>query len=77
MICESTGQKEFAGNFAADVDLLTLQLAKFSNVTITDYCESSLVIYALTAPLCRIAVNIMHESYLLGQVKIIPTIKPY
>ena len=40
MICESTGQKKFAGNFPADVDLLTLQLAKFSNVAITDYCES-------------------------------------
>ena len=37
MICESTGQKKFAGNFPADVDLLTLQLAKLSNVAITDY----------------------------------------
>ena len=40
MICESTGQKKFAGNFLAHVDLLAPHLVKLSNVTITDYCES-------------------------------------
>ena len=82
------------------MDLPTPQLAKFSNVTNTDYCESKrscgnpiwsvfltnyntiiqhfflniACTFASTAPLCRLAVNIMHEIYLLGLVKIISTV---